>query len=641
MKSLKNYFTLDFETTTDPDDCRVWAWGVCSIDDPNYFEYGNTLEGFFQYASKMDGAKFYIHNLKFDGEFIFVHLFENGYKHVVPPKRERGKKSDYAAEPQTFNTLISDKGQFYSAEINFPRKRKNFNTIKLFDSLKIINLKIEEIAKAFGLPLSKLKLNYKDYREPGHTLTEHEIAYLRADVEIAARALRLMFTQGLTKMTQASNALHDYKNIIGQDRFDRCFPIPQDDKNIRRAYKGGFTYLQKEYAGIDLGEGLVFDVNSLYPSVMVQCPLPYGEGVYFRGEFVQDDPFYTLYVQQFTCQFRLKEGYIPTLQIKNNWRFQATQYLESSADENGVLQEVELVMTSVDLALFREHYHIYNPVYIDGWKFKATTKLFTDYVGKWIKVKNNATIEGNKGMRSISKIMLNSLYGKFGVSPHVRSKIPYYNDGKISYTLGEPETRDPLYIPVAAFITAWARDKTIRNAQRLKQYFRYADTDSLHLELQLTDELRNMSQKQLEQLTTQDLQRMGIPLPDDFEVDPVKLGAWKLESRFTRSRFLRQKCYIEDSNPPLTWDKPEYSSKANAEFYELTGIDPETEKTMHAGLYDQDEMKITCAGMSAGCYPHVTWENFRIGAEYSGKLTPKHVRGGIVLMDTTFTIKPG
>ena len=26
-------FTADFETTTDKDDLRIWAWGVCNIDD--------------------------------------------------------------------------------------------------------------------------------------------------------------------------------------------------------------------------------------------------------------------------------------------------------------------------------------------------------------------------------------------------------------------------------------------------------------------------------------------------------------------------------------------------------------------------------------------------------------------------------
>ena len=34
---IKSY-TADFETTTNPDDLRVWAWGVSDIDKPNNFE---------------------------------------------------------------------------------------------------------------------------------------------------------------------------------------------------------------------------------------------------------------------------------------------------------------------------------------------------------------------------------------------------------------------------------------------------------------------------------------------------------------------------------------------------------------------------------------------------------------------------
>ena len=34
-----------------------------------------------------------------------------------------------------------------------------------------------------------------------------------------------------------------------------------------------------------------------------------------------------------------------------------------------------------------------------------------------------------------------------------------------------------------------------------------------------------------------------------------------------------------------------------------------------------------------------TWENFKEGTSYSGKLQMKHVKGGIILKDTDFTIK--
>ncbi len=604
--------TADFETTTDENDCRVWAWGTCEIGNPDNFTYGNTLDGFFEYVEKIENSTVYFHNVKFDGEFLMVWLFEHGFKHVVDRKDIKSK---------TFSTLISDKGQFYSIKVCFHKQGKKSNTVTIYDSLKILPFSIEQIAKAFNLPIQKLELDYTAYRAVGHVLTPHEVDYLRGDVKIAAMALDVLFKQGLTQMTQGSNALFDYKRTVGEKNFERWFPIPEYDSDVRQSYKGGFTYLNPRYKNVDIGGGLVLDVNSLYPWVMHDCPLPYGDGVWFNGEYKQDD-LYPLYVQMLTCQFELKEGYIPTIQLKNNLSFIPTQYLSSSDGE-----EVTLCLTSVDLELFKEHYELYNVEYHSGWKFKATVGLFTEYIDKWTKVKIESTLNGNKAMRTLAKLMLNALYGKFGLNPKVASKNPYYDNGVVKYstpketyiddkgrkrTRTKYEYRDPIYIPVATFITAWARHKTITSAQKVYKYFAYADTDSLHLDIKLPDEMSKLSNEELELLTTADLKKYGVDLPDDFVVDPVALGAWKIESRFTRARFIRQKCYVEDWNKPDTWG---------------------TEK------YDKSLLNITCAGMPNACYQYVTWENFREGATYKGKLQPKHVKGGIVLKDIDFTIQ--
>lgn len=592
-------FTADFETTTKEDDCRVWAWGVCEIGKPDHFQYGNSMDGFFDFLETEGNNTYYFHNLKFDGEFIMVYLFEHGFKHVIDRKEETSK---------TFTTLISDTGQFYSIKIIFEKdiKKKITRYVQIYDSLKILPFSVEQVAKGFNLPISKLEIDYNEDREIGHVLTAQEVDYLRNDVEIMARALHVLFNQNLTKMTQGSNALYDYKNTVTEKKFKQWFPIPDYDYDVRQSYKGGYTYLNPLYRERDIGEGLVLDVNSLYPSVMRDCPLPYGEGIYFKGKY-EPDPLYNLYVQMFTCQFELKEGFLPTIQLKNNLSFVPTEYLTSSGYE-----EVTLCLTSVDLELFFEHYDVTVLEWHSGWKFKSTTGLFTEYIDKWTKVKIESTINGNKAMRTLAKLMLNALYGKFALNPKVCSKIPYYSDGAVKYAKGAEETRDPIYIPVGTFITAWARYKTITSAQKVYYMFAYADTDSLHLDLPLPAEMSKLSNDELEKLTTADLQRFGVPIPDDFVVDPVALGAWKIESRFTRARFIRQKSYIEDWNPPETWG---------------------TE------MYDKNLLNITCAGMPSQCYQYVTWENFHEGASYQGKLQPKHVKGGIVLKEIDFTIQ--
>ena len=80
--------------------------------------------------------------------------------------------------------------------------------------------------------------------------------------------------------------------------------------------------------------------------------------------------------------------------------------------------------------------------------FKATKGLFKDYIDKWIRIKNESTISGNKGMRQVAKIMLNSLYGKFATSLSVQNKIPYLDDGIVKYSLSEKEDKNGLYIPI-------------------------------------------------------------------------------------------------------------------------------------------------------------------------------------------------
>lgn len=571
---MKKLYELDFETTTDENDCRVWAWAGCPIEESiTEYVYGNSLEGFMEWIKRHCGSTIYFHNLKFDGEFIISWLFKNGFKHNTNSKKLKAKE---------FSTLISDRGQFYSMTICFDVVNGKKRQVVINDSLKILPFSVAEIAKAFDLPIRKLELDYKTYRPVGHKLKDHEIEYIKGDVSIVAQALHILFSQGLNKITQGSNALSDYKYILGKKKFEKWFPVLDYDADIRQAYKGGFTYLNKRYANKDVGEGIVLDVNSLYPYVMYEKLLPYGEGKFFTGKYVDDKEF-PLYVQKICASFKLKENYIPTIQLKNNLSFVPTQYLESSED-----QEVEMVLTNVDLKLFLEHYDIIDIEYINGWKFRGAHNMFKPYIDKWIKVKNEATISGNKAMRTLAKLMLNALYGKFGLNPNVCSKIPYLSEeGVVKYTLGEKETRDPIYIPMAVFITAYARDITIRSAQQNYDRFIYADTDSLHLE--------------------------GLEEPCELEIDEVKLGAWKHESTFHRGRYIRSKTYIEDE-------------------YKNTFYMPDT------GLYGSTSLKITCAGLPKTAYKEVTWDNFKPGVEYGNKLTMKHVKNGIILKETTFKI---
>lgn len=155
-------FTGDFETTTDVDDCRVWAWALCEIGNVDNFLYGNSIDSLMELLFNLDSKiTVYFHNLKFDGEFILYWLFKNGYTF--------NSKRKYLNEKE-FTTLISDRGVFYTIEICYYKSDTKRKTLKILDSLKILPFSIAEIAKAFSLSISKLEIDYKEKREIGHEL---------------------------------------------------------------------------------------------------------------------------------------------------------------------------------------------------------------------------------------------------------------------------------------------------------------------------------------------------------------------------------------------------------------------------------------------------------------------------------------
>jgi len=576
-------YVADFETTTDPNNCHVWAYAICEVENKENVIIGTTIDEFMEWCmDKKENNTVFFHNLKFDCQFILNWLFRNGYTHTTENKDKVTK---------TFNTLISDKGLFYQVEVIFEKKGKKVNKVTFQDSLKLIPLSVEKIAQSFKLPINKLKIDYDLHNNLpiGSPLSEEEKEYIKHDVQIVAYAIEYFHNQGLNKMTIGSCALSEYKKIISKKNFKRYFPIPKYDEDVRQSYRGGFTYLNPKYAEKTIKNGIVLDVNSLYPSVMYDSYLPFGTPIFFKGKY-EHDSIYPLYTQMIRCQFEVKKGKIPTIQIKYGYSFKGNEYLTSSGDT-----EVVLCLNSVDMELFLEHYDVYNLEYISGWKFKATKGLFTEYIDKWSNNKIQAKKDGNHGLYLISKLFLNSLYGKFGTSTTIKSKIPYLDEnGDVLYKDSDPEEKEGIYIAMASFITSYARYKTITSAQTImdnyasgksKIQFVYADTDSLHC-------------------ISPDFE-----LPEGLEIDDTKLGAWKFESKFNKARFLRQKCYIENSTEDVHNNNPNY------------------------------ELKITVSGMPQACYEHVNFNNFKIGASYKGKMQPKIVPGGVVLSEVDFTIK--
>lgn len=66
--------------------------------------------------------------------------------------------------------MISEDIKYYNISFYVNKKVK----VDIYDSLKIINLTVEQIAKSFGMPFQKEEIDYNEYRSKDHIMTEKE-----------------------------------------------------------------------------------------------------------------------------------------------------------------------------------------------------------------------------------------------------------------------------------------------------------------------------------------------------------------------------------------------------------------------------------------------------------------------------------
>lgn len=150
-------FTADFETCVWlPNETYVWAWAVSEIGNDENIVIDNNIDSFIEFCKSQKNADFYFHNLKFDGEFIIYWALTHGFKHVTDRKE---------MDSNTFTTLISDMGQFYSITLCYSKGNKKVHKTTFYDSLKIIPFSVDGTAKAFNLEISKLEMDYKKPRK--------------------------------------------------------------------------------------------------------------------------------------------------------------------------------------------------------------------------------------------------------------------------------------------------------------------------------------------------------------------------------------------------------------------------------------------------------------------------------------------
>lgn len=493
---LDGVAVADFETDADvaADSTHVWEWCLKEINAECGPQYGTDIDSFMARVLH-SGLDVYFHNLRFDGNFITYWALTHGYSHI-----EVDSPKDIVPE-NCFSCLIDDMGMFYAIR---------FHDVIFKDSLKKLPMTVAQMAKAFECEQSKGEIDYTLPRPAGYEPTEAEWEYVRTDVDIVAKALSEVIRGGMRALTVASDALHEFRGLFGWKNFEKYFPVlPLDiDADIRRAYRGGFTYADRRTAGTLVGEGAVYDVNGLYSYIMRERLLPYGVPARFEGGPPSDG----LWIGHVTLTAKIKKDHIPCIQVRSGFRGLSSEY----ADE--ISEPTTFSVSSVDWALWNDHYDIEVYSWDGGWRFASRRGFFDKYIDKWAEIKANS----KGGKRAMAKLYLNSLYGKFGSGTDATGRIPVMEDGAVRLVQGKERTREPVYTALAVFVTSWARDYTIRTAQKNYDRFLYADTDSMHL--------------------------LGKGDPVGVDVHPTRLGAWAHESDFDTAVFNRAKQYCENKN---------------------------------------------------------------------------------------------
>ena len=621
------YFSCDFETTvySGQQDTEVWASAVVELgteDVKILHSIGETLQYFRSLKCNMIC---YYHNLKFDGNFWLYYLIHDlGWKQAT--HKDEDGTIDWDARWHLLNNefeyMISDEGQWYSITM----KVDNY-IIQLRDSLKLLPFSVRAIGKAFQTKHQKLNMEYTGLRYAGCEITPEEQKYIANDVLVVKEALEIMFSQGHNKMTIGSCCMAEYKALTGKYQYDEWFPNVYDipiDKDlhgednagdwIRHSYKGGWCYLVKGKENNIYKNGTVADVNSLYPSMMSSESgnrYPIGLPHFWTGNFIPKEAQINnrYFFIRFRTKFYIKHNMLPFIQIKGSWLYKGTEMLDTSDvrnpkdgkyydkyyDKEGRLQDttVMLTLTCTDYKLFREHYDVKDFEILDGCWFETEIGIFDDYVNKYKQIKMNS-----KGARrTLAKLFLNNLYGKMATNTNSSFKLAYLkDDGSIGFETIDQNHKKPGYIPVGSAITSYARNFTIRAAQANyygadKAGFIYADTDSIHCDIP-ADKIK------------------GI------RVDDRAFCCWKLESSWDRAVFVRQKTYIEHVT--------------------MENLEP----------IDESYWNVKCAGMPDRCKKNYLnehkgkeLEDFHVGLKVHGKLVPKRIRGGVLLVELDYEMR--
>lgn len=500
--------------------------GVVLLKNEPVFEAVYTdMDEFWCKMSEISIQYMYFHNLKFDESYFANPMLNNGMD----------LSNGWHVEPMEKDRAMSDMGKLYSMSYLLT-KGKRHRIIKMRDSAKIYNDRLARIAKDFGM-------------EKGHEaltvgITRELLDYCLMDSRIMGTAMVYYMnmcrkeTNGTCRYGWLTAARTTYelffKDLEGQYKQSHLMSWFAKEGHpvwLREAYKGASPLLDKAIRTKILRDVMVFDVNSMYPYQMFTKPLPIGRPVPITEDRMEG----RLWVACCSIEARVKEDRRGCYLVKRK------------VNDDTLLDDIEFYgvpqyITNVDYQLIMENYDIERIEWYEIWAYDSIKGLPARYISKWFKAKVYAKERGDGAMSRFAKLMMNSLYGKFGSrdSKDMLSATYELNEKgalrKVIIDNPTPKKKGGLkdsavdkygyYLPWAAFITAYARKMLVDSINTMGwEHVCYTDTDSIHVHGITEDDAK------------QRLAKAG------FRINKTALGAFDLETKNVDGKYYRNKGY--------------------------------------------------------------------------------------------------
>lgn len=456
-------------------------------------------------------------------------------------------------------------------------------------SYTLMCLSLDNWAKSLNLDAQK-KIGYLDYkkiRTPKTPLTEKELEYQIADLDVIYYGILKLINQygDISKipLTHTGKARLECEKEMENEK-DYCRTVtkllPQNiDEFIEqsRAFIGGTVLCNWLFKNRTLEDVDAYDITSSYPWVMVSSKCLYPMTPFFicpRGkesQYINNNKYVYLIhfkayniLSKYNCHFLSKSK---TVSRKN---------VECDNGRIYKADMVECVLTSVDYELFIQLYDI-SKIKIIVLKFakgKPLNKTFRKFILKLYRDKTELKgIPEKLDLYANRKGTVNSMYGDFCTKLWA-DEIVFNNDTK-QWDLDEltPEKFDDVLKKLSkksyknykafihgVFVTAWARRRiwTAVLYEDMDEHIIYTDTDSLKMYQYTGDFFEKANAEILAEyeIIKKDLGVTDADLmPLDIKGNPHPLGLWDKEShvKFFRSLGCKQYiCEYDDGSMALT-----------------------------------------------------------------------------------------